>query len=196
MTGELPVYSGDWLTPDPRGGLDDTDGVRWAEAYAGQPAGPDTFLATRTVADAIVRTQQRLRGNLTEWFRAAGLDAHAAAAMVQQELAELCWDGDVLVLDRGTLAAEVERVEPVDGLYRIGFGWSWVQVPREFADLIHDDNPNQLPAASTATPPHPPNTSPRGATRDHRDCGSTYHCLGCAAARSQPPRPRRRRRWR
>jgi len=78
------------------------------------------------------------------WFDRAGAEAVVEA---QLKLAEdgwpeapaFTWDGDVLVMrDVNTMTeeelAEGFRIEPDDGWYNLGLGWTWEHAPVEGAD--------------------------------------------------------------
>jgi len=116
--GEGTYVSGDWMVGD---------GSLYVIAYAANLGAPwngfATPLVTRGVAEQIVADQP---GDV-EGFE--GIDV-------------LRFDGDTLVrsaMDDGELV-EQQRVDPVDGLYDVGFGWCWDEVElSECLNVIHSD---------------------------------------------------------
>jgi hypothetical protein len=86
------------------------------------------FSCTRSVAEAIVAEQQQRRAQEQEVLEAGGMTAQQARAQIDDILADLYFDGDIIVNDQRAMSDDpqaIERTGPdADGQYVV-MGWNW-----------------------------------------------------------------------
>ncbi len=143
--GDVGVFSGDWaLTAGPDG----TD--RIAVGFVGNLIdhwnGWAVFSCTREVAEAIVADQQRHRDQYRHSLRDEGVPEDELDRQVDEALANLSFDGDVIVADQRALSDDPEAIERIapdgDGRYVVmGRSWCWEAVDPYACDRIVGDLP-------------------------------------------------------
>ncbi|WP_233513751.1 DUF4314 domain-containing protein [Micromonospora craterilacus] len=147
--GGAGVFSGEWaLTVGPDG--NDRIEVGFVGTLIDHWDGWAVFSCTRPVAEAIVADQQRHRDEYRNSLRELGVPADDLDRRVDAELADLSFDGDVIVADQRALSDDpqaIERLAPDgDGRYVVmGRSWRWEAVDPYACDRIVGD----LPAPGT-----------------------------------------------
>ncbi|MCY1141525.1 DUF4314 domain-containing protein [Actinoplanes sp. Pm04-4] len=142
--GSAGVFAGDWAW---RHGPDgDRIEVGFAGTLIDRWNGWAVFSCTRQVAEAIVGDQQHQRRALRASLHAAGVPDAELDKEVNTQLAELRFDGDVLIADQRASADDpdaIARFSPdVDGRYIVmGWNWCWQAVDPERCDRIIGDLP-------------------------------------------------------
>jgi hypothetical protein len=144
--GRVGVFSGEWaLTIDPDG--HDRIEVGFVGTLVDYWNGWAVFSCTRPVAEAIVADQQRQRAQHRQNLRDEGVPEDDLDQRVDADLANLYFDGDVLVADRRALTYDPEaivRVAPDSkGRYVVmGRSWCWEAVDPYACDRIVGDLPD------------------------------------------------------
>ncbi|MFI7081831.1 DUF4314 domain-containing protein [Micromonospora sp. NPDC049903] len=147
--GDVGVFSGDWAhTTSPDGG--DRITVGFVGTLIDHWNGWAVFSCTRTVAEAIVDDQHRHRDQHRRHLRAEGVPADELDGRVDATLADLSFDGDVIVADQRAMFDDpdaIDRITPdADGRYVVmGYSWCWEAVdPYDCARIVGDlpDQPN------------------------------------------------------
>ncbi|MEU7800705.1 DUF4314 domain-containing protein [Micromonospora arborensis] len=144
--GDVGVFSGDWArTADPDGT------ARIAVGFVGTLIehwnGWAVFSCTRAVAEAIIADQQRHRDQYRDSLRDEGVPEDELDRRVDAALADLSFDGDVIVADQRALSDDpdaIERIAPDgDGRYVVmGRSWCWEAVDPYACDRIVGDLPD------------------------------------------------------
>ncbi|MEV0430582.1 DUF4314 domain-containing protein [Micromonospora sp. NPDC050495] len=130
------LFAGDWAwTPDQQGQL--RVPVGFVGVLVDRWNGWAVFTCTRDVAEAIVADQQDARRHLG----AAGATGERQERMVDESLARLWFDGDVIVADQTRVHDDpgaVVRIAPdADGRYIVmGRAWTWMPVHPYDCDRI------------------------------------------------------------
>ncbi|WP_435585886.1 DUF4314 domain-containing protein [Micromonospora aurantiaca (nom. illeg.)] len=143
--GDVGVFAGDWArTTGPDG--DDRIEVGFVGTLIDHWNGWAVFSCTRAVAEAIVADQQRHRERYRDSLREQGVPADDLDRRVDAELADLSFDGDVIVADQRTLSDDPEAIERItpdrDGRYVVmGRSWCWEAVDPYACDQIVGDLP-------------------------------------------------------
>ncbi|WP_250008780.1 DUF4314 domain-containing protein [Actinoplanes sp. M2I2] len=142
--GSAGVFAGDWsVTGGP-------DGDRIAVGFAGTLIdrwnGWAVFSCTRPVAEAIVTGHQDQRALVRAGLQQQGLPDAELDHRVDTELADLRFDGDVLIADQRVMADDpqaIHRCGPdLDGHYVVmGWNWCWQAVDPYRCDRIVGDLP-------------------------------------------------------
>ncbi|WP_371409322.1 DUF4314 domain-containing protein [Micromonospora zamorensis] len=144
--GDIGVFSGDWaLATGPDGG--DRFAVGFVGTLVDHWNGWAVFSCTRAVAEAIVTDQQRHRDQYRHSLRDEGVPEDELDRRVNAELANLSFDGDVIVADQRTTSDDpdaIERIAPDgDGRYVVmGRSWCWEEVDPYACDRIVGDPPD------------------------------------------------------
>ncbi|MEV6487245.1 DUF4314 domain-containing protein [Actinoplanes sp. NPDC051633] len=148
--GSVGVFAGDWSWTDSADG-DRIDGDRIDVAFAGilvdRWNGWAVFSCTRPVAEAIVADQQHHRRQTRTWLQAGGIPEPELDERVNTYLADLRFDGDVIIADQRALSGDPEAIEhftpDVDGRYVVmGWNWCWMAVDPYRCDRIVGDLPD------------------------------------------------------
>ncbi|MEV0005657.1 DUF4314 domain-containing protein [Micromonospora sp. NPDC050980] len=144
--GGVGVFSGEWArTTGPDG--DDRIEVGFVGTLIDHWNGWAVFSCTRAVAEAIVADQQRHRDQYRHRLREQGVPADDLDRRVDAELADLSFDGDVIVADQRALSDDpdaIDRISPDgDGRYVVmGRSWCWEAVDPYACDRIVGDLPD------------------------------------------------------
>ncbi|MGC5288897.1 DUF4314 domain-containing protein [Micromonospora sp. DT231] len=144
--GDTGVFSGDWArTADPDGG--DRFAVGFAGTLIDHWNGWAVFSCTRAVAEAIVTDQQLHRDQYRDSLRDEGVPEDELDRRVDAALADLSFDGDVIVADQRALSDDpdaIERMAPGgDSRYVVmGRNWCWEAVDPYACDRIVGDLPD------------------------------------------------------
>ena len=147
--GGVGVFAGDWArTTGPDG--DDRVEVGFVGTLIDYWNGWAVFSCTRNVAEAIVADQQRHRDRYRDSLREQGVPADDLDRRVDEALADLSFDGDVLVADQRALSGDPDAIDRItadgDGRYVVmGRSWCWEAVDPYACDRIVGDlpDPNQ-----------------------------------------------------
>ncbi|MBQ1050825.1 DUF4314 domain-containing protein [Micromonospora sp. C51] len=144
--GDVGVFSGEWArTTGPDG--DDRIAVGFVGTLVDHWNGWAVFACTRDVAEAIVADQQRHRDQYRHRLREQGVPADDLDRQVDTALADLSFDGDVIVADQRALSDDpqaINRITPNgDGRYVVmGRSWCWEAVDPYACDRIVGDLPD------------------------------------------------------
>ncbi|MEH0931419.1 DUF4314 domain-containing protein [Micromonospora sp. CPCC 205558] len=144
--GDVGVFSGDWaLTTGPDGG--DRFAVGFVGTLIEHWNGWVVFSCTRAVAEAIVADHQRHRDQYRHRLRDEGVPEDELDSRVNAALADLSFDGDVIVADQRALSDDpdaIDRISPDgDGRYVVmGRSWCWEAVDPYACDRIVGDLPD------------------------------------------------------
>ncbi|MFJ2081292.1 DUF4314 domain-containing protein [Micromonospora chokoriensis] len=144
--GDVGVFAGDWArTTGPDG--DDRIEVGFIGTLIDHWNGWAVFSCTRTVAEAIVADQRRHRDRYRDSLREQGVPADDLDRRVDADLANLSFDGDVIVADQRALSNDpdaINRITPDgDGRYVVmGRSWRWEAVDPYACDRIVGDLPD------------------------------------------------------
>ncbi|QOC94371.1 DUF4314 domain-containing protein [Micromonospora craniellae] len=144
--GDVGVFSGDWAhTEGPDGG--DRVAVGFVGTLIDHWNGWAVFSCTRTAAEAIVDDQQRHRDQHRRHLRDEGVPADELDGRVDTTLADLSFDGDVIVADQRAMFDDpdaIDRITPdADGRYVVmGYSWCWEAVDPYDCDRIVGDLPD------------------------------------------------------
>lgn len=144
--GDVGVFAGDWArTTGPDG--DDRIEVGFVGTLIDHWNGWAVFSCTRPVAEAIVADQQRHRDQHRQSLRDEGVPLDDLDRRVDAELADLSFDGDVIVADQRALSDDpdaIDRITPDgDGRYVVmGRSWCWEAVDPYACDRIVGDLPD------------------------------------------------------
>ncbi|MFV2112913.1 DUF4314 domain-containing protein [Micromonospora sp. LOL_025] len=144
--GGVGVFSGEWArTTGPDG--DDRIEVGFVGTLIDHWNGWAVFSCTRPVSEAIVADQQRHRDRYRHRLREQGVPADDLDRRVDSELADLSFDGDVIVADQRALSDDPEAIERIppdgDGRYVVmGRSWCWEAVDPYACDRIVGDMPD------------------------------------------------------
>jgi hypothetical protein len=144
--GGVGVFSGEWaLTVGPDG--TDRIEVGFVGRLIDYWNGWAVFSCTREVAEAIVAHQQRYRDQYRQGLRDEGVPEDDLDQRVDADLANLSFDGDVIVADQRALSDDPEAIERVapddDGRYVVmGRSWCWEAVDPYACDRIVGDLPD------------------------------------------------------
>ncbi|MDZ5447262.1 hypothetical protein U2F26_31910 [Micromonospora sp. 4G57] len=140
------VFAGDWAWTPNAGGV-----MRIPVAFAGTLVdtwnGWAVFTCTRQVAEAIVAEQQAARDRYRQHLAADGITGERQQRMVDESLARLRFDGDVIVADETRVHGDPDAVERItsdpDGRYTVmGRAWTWTAVHPYDCDRIAGDLPD------------------------------------------------------
>lgn len=143
--GDVGVFSGEWaMTAGPDG--DDRFEIGFVGTLIDRWNGWAVFSCTRTVAEAIVADQQRHRDQYRQSLRDEGVLEDDLDRRVDEALAGLSFDGDVIVADQRALSDDpdaIDRIAPDgDGRYVVmGRSWCWEAVDPYACDRIVGDLP-------------------------------------------------------
>ncbi|WP_431893253.1 DUF4314 domain-containing protein [Micromonospora haikouensis] len=144
--GGVGVFSGEWaLTVGPDG--DDRIAVGFVGILIDHWNGWAVFSCTRPVAEAIVADQRRHRDQYRHSLREQGVPENDLDRRVDEALADLTFDGDVIVADQRVLSDDpqaIDRINPdADGRYVVmGYSWCWEAVDPYDCDQIVGDLPD------------------------------------------------------
>ncbi|MEV7267911.1 DUF4314 domain-containing protein [Micromonospora aurantiaca] len=144
--GGVGVFAGDWArTTGPDG--DDRIEVGFVGTLIDYWNGWAVFSCTRNVAEAIVADQQRHRDRYRDSLREQSVPADDLDRQVDEALADLSFDGDVLVADQRALSGDPDAVDRItadgDGRYVVmGRSWCWEAVDPYACDRIVGDLPD------------------------------------------------------
>lgn len=144
--GGVGVFAGDWArTTGPDG--DDRVEVGFVGTLIDYWNGWAVFSCTRDVAEAIVADQQRHRDRYRDRLREQGVPAGDLDRQVDEALAGLSFDGDVLVADQRALSGDPDAIDCItadgDGRYVVmGRSWCWEAVDPYVCDRIVGDLPD------------------------------------------------------
>jgi hypothetical protein len=113
------------------------------------------FTCTRAVAEAIVADQQATRDRYRRHLAEQGITGERQDSMLDESMARLCFDGDVIVADETRVHDDpdaLERISPdAHGQYLVmGRAWTWMPVHPYDCDRIAGDLPD-----SAGQPPKP-----------------------------------------
>ncbi|NLU77819.1 hypothetical protein HCA58_05285 [Micromonospora sp. HNM0581] len=137
--GESGYFSGEWLEYPYDGGR------RFESAYAGtlirRWEGWAVWECTREVAEGIVADQEAARRHLRATLQAEGTVEPRLTRMVDADVPEMRWDGDVIMVDRRPYGEDEPelRIAPDErGMYVVmGGNWMWEEVPVDAADTVY-----------------------------------------------------------
>ncbi|MDG4803646.1 DUF4314 domain-containing protein [Micromonospora sp. WMMD980] len=138
--GGTGVFAGDWAWQPNADGQ-----MRIPVGFAGTLVdlwnGWAVFTCTRDVAQAIVADQQAARDNLRQSLAHNGIAEADLDRAVDQSMARLSFDGDIIVADATRLADDpeaIDRISPdADGRYVVmGRSWPWRPVHPYDCDRI------------------------------------------------------------
>ncbi|MFI5951884.1 DUF4314 domain-containing protein [Micromonospora chalcea] len=144
--GGVGVFAGDWArTTGPDG--DDRVEVGFVGILIDYWNGWAVFSCTRDVAEAIVADQQRHRDRYRDRLREQGVPAGDLDRQVDEALADLSFDGDVIVADQRALSGDPDAIDRItadgDGRYVVmGRSWCWEAVDPYACDRIVGDLPD------------------------------------------------------
>ncbi|MEU7617266.1 DUF4314 domain-containing protein [Micromonospora rifamycinica] len=144
--GDVGVFGGDWArTTGPDG--DDRIAVGFVGTLIDFWNGWAVFACTRPVAEEIVADQQHHRDQHRHHLREQGVPAGELDRRVDEALADLSFDGDVIIADQRALADDpdaIDRITPDrDGRYVVmGHTWCWEAVDPYACDRIIGDLPD------------------------------------------------------
>ncbi|WP_433458414.1 DUF4314 domain-containing protein [Micromonospora sp. CA-248212] len=155
--GGAGVFSGDWARSSGPDG-DERIEVGFVGTLIDHWNGWAVFSCTRPVAESIVADQQRHRDQHRDSLRDAAVPADDLDRRVDAALADLSFDGDVIVADQRTMSADpqaIERIAPDgDGRYVVmGRSWCWEAIDPYDCHRIVGDLP-EPDHAQAATPDH------------------------------------------
>ncbi|MGK5741507.1 DUF4314 domain-containing protein [Micromonospora sp. URMC 103] len=147
------VFAGDWAwTPN-------TDGdMRIPVGFVGVLVdtwnGWAVFTCTRQVAEAIVADQNDARDRYRSRLVAPGVTGEGLERLVDEAMARMRFDGDVIVVDETRVhddPAAIERITPdADGRYVVmGRAWTWLPVHPYDCDRIAGRIPDPPPSTDT-----------------------------------------------
>ncbi|MFD6754901.1 DUF4314 domain-containing protein [Micromonospora gifhornensis] len=145
--GDVGVFSGDWArTTGPDG--DDRIAVGFVGTLIDRWNGWAVFSCTREVAEAIVADHQRHRDQYRHRLRDEGVPEDDLDRRVDAALADLSFDGDVIVADQRATSDDPEAIDHItpdgDGRYVVmGRSWCWEAVDPYACDRIFGDLPDQ-----------------------------------------------------
>ncbi|MEU8419354.1 DUF4314 domain-containing protein [Micromonospora sp. NPDC048835] len=145
--GDVGVFSGEWaLITGPDGG--DRFAVGFVGTLIDHWNGWAVFSCTRAVAEAIVTDQQWHRDQYRHRLRDEGVPEDELDRRVDAALADLSFDGDVIVADQRTMSNDPEAIRRIapdgDGRYVVmGRSWRWEAVDPYACDRIVGDLPDQ-----------------------------------------------------
>ncbi|WP_422733871.1 DUF4314 domain-containing protein [Micromonospora sp. WMMD558] len=143
------VFAGDWAwTTNAEGDL--RIPVGFAGTLVDTWNGWAVFTCTRQVAEAIVSDQQAARDRYRRQLAASGVTGEWLDRMVDQALARLWFDGDVIVADETRVhddPAAIDRIAPdAQGRYVVmGRSWTWTAVHPYDCDRITGHIPDPPP---------------------------------------------------
>ncbi|MDG4817002.1 MULTISPECIES: DUF4314 domain-containing protein [unclassified Micromonospora] len=143
--GGVGVFSGEWArTVGPDG--DDRIAVGFVGTLIDHWNGWAVFSCTRPVAEAIVADQRRHRDQHRHSLREQGVPENDLDRRVDEALADLAFDGDVIVADQRVLSNDpqaIDRITPDDdGRYvMMGYIWCWEAVDPYACDQVVGDLP-------------------------------------------------------
>ncbi|GGL92978.1 hypothetical protein [Micromonospora yangpuensis] len=150
--GGSGVFAGDWAwTPGPDGRM------RIPTGYVGVLVddwnGWAVFTCTPEVARAIVDDHDRARDDHHRQLTAEGVGAAQRERRVDEALARLWFDGDVLVADHRAVSDDPDaiarhRPDPAGRYTPMGRSWTWIAVDPDDCDRIVGDIPHP-PATCT-----------------------------------------------
>ncbi len=152
--GRPGVFAGDWAwTSNPDGQL--RIPVGFVGTLVDTWNGWAVFTCTREVAEAIVADQQAARDRYRRHLAADGITGERLEQMVDESMARLRFDGDVIVADETRVHDDpdaIDRIAPdADGRYTVmGRAWTWI--------AVHPYDCDRIAGAIPSAPP-PPNTS-------------------------------------
>ncbi|WP_262285453.1 DUF4314 domain-containing protein [Micromonospora sp. MA102] len=147
------VFAGDWAwTPNEHGEL--RIPVGFVGTLVDTWNGWAVFTCTREVAEAIVVDQHDARDRYRQHLAATGITGERQEQMVDESMARLRFDGDVIVVDETRVYDDPEAIERIppdaDGRYTVmGRAWTWMAVHPYDCERIAGDLPG--PPATAAT---------------------------------------------
>ncbi|MEV0726901.1 DUF4314 domain-containing protein [Micromonospora purpureochromogenes] len=158
------VFAGDWAwTPNADGEM--RVPVGFVGTLVDTWNGWAVFTCTREVAQAIVAEQQEARDRYRAHLAAEGIAGERQDRLLDESMARMRFDGDVIVVDESLVHGDpdaVERIAPGrDGRYTVmGRAWTWIAVHPYDCDRIAGDIPDP-PGQPTPEPsPQPRNDLP------------------------------------
>jgi hypothetical protein len=156
--GRPGVFAGDWAwTPNGAGEL--RIRVGFVGVLVDTWNGWAVFTCTREVAEAIVADQQATRDRYRQHLAAQGVIGADQDRLVDESVARMRLDGDVIDVDETLLHGDPEAVQRIapnrDGRYIVmGRAWTWTAVHPYDCDQIAGDIPDpgehQPPAPTTS----------------------------------------------
>ncbi|MFE9206637.1 DUF4314 domain-containing protein [Micromonospora sp. NPDC007230] len=156
------VFAGDWAwAPDGDGEM--RIPVGFVGTLVDTWNGWAVFTCTRQVAEAIVADQRDARDRYRRHVAGEGISGQRQDRMVDESMARLWFDGDVIVADETRVHDDpdaTERISPdSDGQYMVmGRAWTWLPVHPYDCDRIAGDIP--APPSPVSTPPTPTKGAP------------------------------------
>lgn len=143
--GDVGVFSGDWARAADLDGSDRIE-VGFVGILIEHWNGWAVFSCTRQVAEAIVADQQRHRDQYRDSLQETGVPADELDRRVDAALANLSFDGYVIIADQRAMSDDpdaIERITPDgDGRYVVmGRNWRWEPVDPYACDRIVGDLP-------------------------------------------------------
>ena len=143
--GRIGVFSGEWMWTHPNNGPDYLR-IGFVGTLIDRWNGWAVFTCTRPVAEAIVADQQQQRARQQQVLKACGATPEQARRQVDTSMADLYFDGGVIVADQRIMADDPEAIErtgpDADGRYVVmGRNWCWEAVEPYRCDHIVGDLP-------------------------------------------------------
>ncbi|MBM0255857.1 DUF4314 domain-containing protein [Micromonospora sp. 4G55] len=138
--GGRGVFAGDWACrPNPDGDM--RIPVGFVGTLVDTWNGWAVFTCTREVAEAIVADQSDARDRYRQHLAAQGITGERQEWMVDESMARLWFEGDVIVADETRVHDDpdaIERITPdPDGRYVVmGRAWTWIAVHPYDCDRI------------------------------------------------------------
>ncbi|WP_260428560.1 DUF4314 domain-containing protein [Micromonospora globispora] len=142
------VFAGDWAwTPNADGEM--RVPVGFAGTLVDNWNGWAVFTCTRQVAEAIVADQQAARGRYRKHLAAHGVAGVQQDRMVDESMARMRFDGDVIDVDETRVHGDPDAVDRItagaDGRYTVmGRSWTWIAVHPYDCDRITGDIPDPV----------------------------------------------------
>ncbi|MFI7543774.1 hypothetical protein [Actinoplanes sp. NPDC049599] len=144
--GRVGVFSGEWMWTHPDDGPDFLR-MGFVGTLIDRWNGWAVFSCTRPVAEAIVAEQQHRRAHELQILVAGGMTPQQARREVDTMLADLHFDGEVIVADQRVRSDDPEAIERTapdpDGRYVVmGRNWCWEAVDPYRCDHIVGELPD------------------------------------------------------
>ncbi|MEV4481826.1 DUF4314 domain-containing protein [Micromonospora coxensis] len=145
------VFAGDWAWT-PEGGGQMRIPVGFVGTLVDTWNGWAVFTCSREVAEAIVVDHQEHRARCRQFAADGGMPEVDLDRLVDESMARLWFDGDVIVADETRVAGDpdaIERISPrADGRYIVmGWSWTWLPVHPYDCDRIVGELPDPPSAA-------------------------------------------------
>ncbi|WJK33152.1 hypothetical protein [Solwaraspora sp. WMMA2065] len=142
MVGDLGVFAGDWAAYDHNGRTRYPTGfVGRLDAQRGRDGQYAVFSCDRSVAEAIIAEQERLRDDTRRRLTAEGLRGPDLDAEVDLVCAPLYFAGDEIIMDERLVHGEADGLSRIcpdaDGRYTIcAWVWEWRSVDPADCDRV------------------------------------------------------------